>query len=159
MQFLTGLVALATVAHAHCLSPLASLSSLLTLADTFPSISYGGKNTAEWEYVRKTTNYQSNGPVTDVKSSAMTCYQLAPGSEGAKVMNVTAGSTLTYTAMTGITHPGALLAYMAKVPAGQSVTDFAGTGNVFFKIYEDHPTISSGGMSWPSQGEWPPAIL
>jgi hypothetical protein len=30
--------------------------------DTFPALVANGQMTADWEYVRKTTNYQSNGP-------------------------------------------------------------------------------------------------
>jgi hypothetical protein len=33
---------------------------------TFPALIADGKTTDQWQYVRKTTNYQSNGPVTDV---------------------------------------------------------------------------------------------
>lgn len=33
---------------------------------TFPALIAGGSATGAWQYVRKTTNYQSNGPVTDV---------------------------------------------------------------------------------------------
>ena len=33
---------------------------------TFPALVANGAATQQWQYVRKTTNYQSNGPVTDV---------------------------------------------------------------------------------------------
>ena len=83
----------------------------------------------------------------------MTCYQLAPGSEGAKTMNVTAGSTVSYIAKASISHPGPLLAYLAKAPAGKPIESWDGSGKVFFKIYQDEATISPGGMSWPSMGK------
>lgn len=108
--------------------------------------------TGAWEMVRKTKNFQSNGPVTDVKSADMTCYQAAAGNEGAKIMNVTAGSTVTFNAKASITHPGPLLAYMAKAPAGTSIRDWDGAGKVFFKIYDDKPNIAGTGLSWPAQG-------
>jgi hypothetical protein len=51
MKFL-GALFLATAAQAHY---------------TFPQLVAGGSATGAWQYVRKTTNYQSNGPVTDVR--------------------------------------------------------------------------------------------
>ena len=50
-----------------------SFLALLTVAATasahytFPALVAGGTTTGQWQYVRKTTNYQSNGPVTDVR--------------------------------------------------------------------------------------------
>jgi hypothetical protein len=44
-----------------------AILSLLAVASTasahytFPQLIAGGKTTSLWEYVRKTTNYQSNG--------------------------------------------------------------------------------------------------
>src|SRR3569833_155929 len=63
-------------------------------ADAFKNTVIGGTRTGDWVNVRKTTNFQSNGPVTDVTSKAMTSYKLAAGSEGAKPKNVTAGDTV-----------------------------------------------------------------
>jgi len=121
-------------------------------ADVFKNTVIGGTRTGDWVNVRKTTNFQSNGPVTDVTSKAMTCYQLAAGSEGAKTMNVTAGDTVGYVATTSVTHPGPLSFWMAKAPAGQTADTFAGDGPVWFKIYQDHPTVSATGLTWPAQG-------
>ncbi len=102
--------------------------------------------------MRKASNYQSNGPVTDVSSKAMTCYQLAPGSEGAKTMNVTAGDTVGYVATASITHPGPLSFWMARAPAGQTADTMTGEGPVWFKIYQDHPNVAGAGLTWPAQG-------
>ncbi|KAF3764435.1 family 61 glycoside hydrolase [Cryphonectria parasitica EP155] len=113
---------------------------------------YGKEKIADWANVRKTTNYQSNGPVTDVTSSQMTCYQLAPGNEGATTVDIQAGSSVAYNVKTSITHPGSFSAWLAKVPAGETAATYDGSGANWFKIYQDHPTFSASGPTWPSQG-------
>ena len=40
---------------------------------------------------------------------------------------------------------------MAKVPSGKTAANWDGSGNVWFKIFEQGPTISGGSLSWPSQ--------
>lgn len=131
---------------------LRKISDRLSLTDTFPSIVVDGTRTAPWSYVRKTANYQSNGPVTDVTSKAMTCYQLAGGSEGAQIMNVTAGQTIGYVAQASITHPGPLSFWMAKASSGETAASMTGDGPVWFKIYQDHPNVAGTGLTWPAQG-------
>ncbi|KAF2254994.1 lytic polysaccharide monooxygenase [Trematosphaeria pertusa] len=120
---------------------------------TFPALVANGQATSQWQYVRKTTNYQSNGPVTDVTSSQIRCYELSPGTGASGTMEVAAGSSIGFTAQSSISHPGTLQFYMAKVPSGQTAATWDGTGNVWFKIYEQGPTIAAGGLSWPSQGK------
>ncbi|TGJ83732.1 hypothetical protein E0Z10_g5020 [Xylaria hypoxylon] len=137
MQMLAALVALASLAQAHY---------------TFPALIAGGGATNKWEYVRKTTNYQSNGPVTDVNSEQFRCYQLAPGDEGAKTMTVAAGSTVGFKADASVSHPGVLQFYMAKVPSGQTASSWDGSGAVWFKIFSQGPNIGPSGLTWPSQG-------
>lgn len=135
-----------------------SLVSLLTLASaasahyTFPELIASGTKTGQWSYVRKTANYQSNGPVTDVTSSAIRCYELAPGTPS-KTYTVNAGDTVGFTAMSSISHPGPLQFYLAKVPSGQTAETFDGSGAVWFKIYSQGATFSSGQMNWPSSGK------
>ncbi|OTB02943.1 glycoside hydrolase family 61 protein [Hypoxylon sp. CI-4A] len=119
---------------------------------TFPALIAGSASTNKWEYVRKTTNYQSNGPVTDVTSEQFRCYQLSPGNEGAKTMTVAAGSTVGFTADASVSHPGTLQFYLAKVPAGQTADSWDGSGSVWFKIHSEGPNISPSGLTWPSQG-------
>ncbi|KAK7451597.1 fungal cellulose binding domain-containing protein [Colletotrichum acutatum] len=150
------------------------LASLASAHYVFPSVTYNGKTTNDWEVVRKTTNFQSNGPVTDVTSSQMTCYQLAPGNEGATVLDITAGSTIGssnlfisnkpsarflriltpdepgYNAKASISHPGPINFYMAKAPSGTSITNWDGSGKNWFKIYSDGPTVTSSGLTWPT---------
>lgn len=45
--------------------------SLSRFIDTFPSLS----GEQSWQSVRQTANFQSNGPVTDVQSEAIRCYE------------------------------------------------------------------------------------
>lgn len=135
-----------------------SLLSLLALAAsvsahyTFPALIAGSQTTSPWTYVRKTTNYQSNGPVTDVNSNQIRCYELSPGTGAPSTMTVKAGDTIGFTAASSISHPGPLLFYMAKVPAGKTAATWDGSGSVWFKIYEQGPNISGGQLSWPSNG-------
>ncbi|KAJ4286236.1 hypothetical protein N0V90_013270 [Kalmusia sp. IMI 367209] len=101
---------------------------------TFPALVAGGSATGAWQYVRKTTNYQSNGPVTDVTSNQIRCYELSPGTAAQGTYEVAAGSSIGFTAQSSISHPGTLQFYMAK-------------------IFEQGPTIAAGGLTWPSQGK------
>ncbi|KAI1383917.1 glycoside hydrolase family 61 protein [Hypoxylon trugodes] len=131
---------------------LLALVSAVQAHYTFPALIAGSSATDKWEYVRKTTNYQSNGPVTDVTSEQFRCYQLAPGNEGAKTMTVAAGSTVGFTADASVSHPGTLQFYMAKVPSGQKADSWDGSGAVWFKIFSQGPNIAPSGLTWPSQG-------
>ncbi|KAJ4984313.1 fungal cellulose binding domain-containing protein [Stagonosporopsis vannaccii] len=132
--------------------------SLLALAGTsaahytFPALVVGGKATNNWEYVRQTANYQSNGPVTDVTSTAIRCYPLAPGTS-AKTYTVNAGDTLGFTAGSNIGHPGPMQFYLAKVPAGQTAATWDGSGNVWFKIFQEEAIVTSSSISWASMGK------
>ncbi|CAJ2499730.1 Uu.00g025830.m01.CDS01 [Anthostomella pinea] len=103
MKVVASLLALAAAVQAHY---------------TFPALVANGAASSDWEYVRKITNYQSNGPVTD----------LAPGNEGAKTISVAAGSTVGFKSSSTVSHPGVLQFYMAKVPSGQTAASWDGSG-------------------------------
>ncbi|KAI1094569.1 glycoside hydrolase family 61 protein [Rostrohypoxylon terebratum] len=115
---------------------------------TFPNLA----GTSAWSSVRQTANFQSNGPVTDVNSDAIRCYQRAAGG-APDTTDVKAGGQITWVAAPNIYHPGALSAYMAKVPSGKTAADFDGSGAVWFKVYQDMPTTSGGQYTWPSNGK------
>ncbi|PGH04520.1 hypothetical protein AJ79_07046 [Helicocarpus griseus UAMH5409] len=117
---------------------------------TFPSLIVNGQTTAEWQYVRQTENYQHNGPVTDVNSNAIRCYE-RPGRAQAQTATVAAGSKVGFVAKGSIYHPGPLQFYMAKVPAGQSAATWDGSGQVWFKILGQGPNFG-GSLTWPSDG-------
>lgn len=83
----------------------------------------------------------------------MTCYQLASGNEGATTASVKAGSTVSYSIKSSISHPGPFSAWLAKVPSGQTAATYDGSGAEWFKIYQDYPSITDSGITWPSEGE------
>ncbi|KAK3689890.1 glycoside hydrolase family 61 protein [Podospora appendiculata] len=114
---------------------------------TFPSVG----TSADWQYVRTTANFQSNGPVTNVQSEDIRCYERTPGTPAPGTLNVTAGQELAYNAKASISHPGPMAFYIAKVPAGQTAATFDGKGKVWSKIYQDQPSLS-GGIKWATQG-------
>ncbi|KAI0130542.1 glycoside hydrolase [Xylariales sp. AK1849] len=116
---------------------------------TFPKLA----GTADWTSARKTANWQTNSPVTDVTSADIRCYQLAPGNEGATTQNVNAGGSITWEVAPSIYHVGALSAYMAKAPSGTAAADWDGDGTVWFKVYQDMPTVSGQQYDWPSEGK------
>lgn len=87
-----------------------------------------------------------------MSSSAIRCYELAPGTP-AQTYTVNAGDTVGFTAVSSISHPGPLQFYLAKVPSGQTAASFDGSGNVWFKIYSQGATFSSGSMTWASDGK------
>lgn len=117
------------------------------MRDTFPSLD----NSPDWHYVRRTSNYQHNGPVTDVSSDQIRCYELSPGTPAPGIYNVTAGQVVNYNAKASISHPGPMAIYIAKVPPGQTAATWDGRGQVWSKIYQDMPTLGSS-MTWPSMG-------
>ncbi|KAI8623349.1 lytic polysaccharide monooxygenase [Xylariaceae sp. FL1651] len=119
---------------------------------TFPGLIYNGVTAADWSYVRQTTNYQSHGPVQDVTSSQMRCYELSPGTGAPKTQTVAAGDKVGFRVDPDIQHPGPLQFYLAKVPSGSKAASWAGDGNVWFKIYQDGPGFTSSGLTWPTQG-------
>ncbi|EGY17523.1 endoglucanase II [Verticillium dahliae VdLs.17] len=129
---------------------LLSLAHLASAHYTFRTVEFDGQPTSEWGIIRKTANFETAGPIEDVTSEQLTCYELNPGSHGAGVLDVQAGAAVSFTSSPAIFHPGPSLAYLAKVPAGTSVSDWDGKGAVWFKIWQDEAIITSSGISWPS---------
>lgn len=136
MLHLTALLAFAASASAHY---------------TFPSLIAAGASTPEWKYVRQWTNYQSNGPVTDVSTVDIRCNVGGAAKQASGIQTVSAGSKVGFTASPNIYHPGPLMAYMAKVPAGKTAADWDGSGSVWFKIFEQGPNFGAS-LTWPSNG-------
>lgn len=101
-----------------------------------------------------TANHYSHGPVTDVTSADIRCYEDS-SNPTTETLSVKAGSTLGFTTDPSITHPGTLQFYMAQAPDGTSAADFKGDGQVWFKIFGQGPTIADGALSWPSDGSCP----
>ncbi|PMD12062.1 lytic polysaccharide monooxygenase [Hyaloscypha hepaticicola] len=131
MRFLTPILTLAAVAHSHY---------------NFPSMNGG----TAWPNVRQWTDYYAFTPDTNVSSLDIRCNVNGAVAFAASILSVAAGSNLTWTASPDIYHPGPLMAYMAKVPTGKTAANWDGSGTVWFKIYEDHPTVGSSALIWPS---------
>ncbi|ROT36307.1 endoglucanase II [Sodiomyces alkalinus F11] len=131
---------------------LLSLASAASAHYVFPSVSIGGQSASNWEVVRQTANFQSTGPVENVSSPQIKCYELngsGPWSDTG-VLNVQAGASVSFTSSPPIFHEGPALAYLAKVPAGTDVTQWDGSGAVWFKIWQDEPTITSSSITFPT---------
>ncbi|TFK39096.1 glycoside hydrolase [Crucibulum laeve] len=133
-------------------------SSLLIAAQlvaahyTFPDLIVNGTTSSDWQYVRITANHYSNGPVTDVTSSAIRCYELdSTSATQAGIATVAAGSTVGFKADNTMGHPGYFSAYMSPAsPAANS--NSAGLGKTWFKIWEWAPTYSSStGLTFASE--------
>jgi hypothetical protein len=134
MKSFALLLALATAAQAHY---------------NFPSMN----GAAGWSNVRQWTNYYSFTPVNNVASEDIRCNVNGSTTSAASTLSVVAGSTITWSANPDVYHPGPLLGYMAKVPAGSTAATWDGSGSVWFKIYEDHPTVGASALDWPSQSK------
>lgn len=100
--------------------------------------------------VRKTNNFETQAPVTDVTSLDLRCYDTQePGT--ATTIQTAAGSQLGIMSDGTIYHPGVVNVYMAKAP--DSVDGWAGDGAVWFKVYQIS-AVTNGGQSitFPAEG-------
>lgn len=135
-----------------------SLTCILTLAAlvqgvpvpephyTFPNII----GTAQWADVRQWTGYEGNGPVFDVTSTDIRCNKNGDKNFAKGTTSIAAGSTTGFNSNQAIFHYGPALAYLAKVPDGKTAATWDGSGTVWFKIFEEHPTVSNNQLNWPS---------
>ncbi|EIW55288.1 uncharacterized protein TRAVEDRAFT_39560 [Trametes versicolor FP-101664 SS1] len=119
---------------------------------TLPDLIANGTTAADWVYVRTTQNHYSNAPITDVNSTEFRCYELdmnaTPGQTS--IATVEAGSTIGFKADNDFYHPGYFSAYMSRAsPAANSPE--AGTGQTWFKIWEDPPVFENGALVFPSE--------
>ncbi|KAH8170452.1 glycosyl hydrolase family 61 domain-containing protein [Sarocladium implicatum] len=130
------LLALGAVANAHY---------------TIPRISAGGVSGSDWQYTRTTANFQSNAPVENLNSDAMTCYERNPGTPAPGTLDVQAGQSVTFGINPNLYHPGPVNVYMAKAPS--TAASFNGKGNVWFKIFNDQPRTTSSEISWPNYNQ------
>ncbi|KAJ0163944.1 Endo-beta-1,4-glucanase D [Colletotrichum tanaceti] len=118
---------------------------------TFGRLVYGGTTYPEWQNVRKTLNFYSNGPTDGVSSTQIRCYEADAKDRGAvATVPVTAGSTIGFAVNGVVAHPGPASLWMAKVPAGKTAATWDGSGAVWFKIYHEKPTVTSSGLEWAS---------
>ncbi|KFZ10488.1 hypothetical protein V502_08085 [Pseudogymnoascus sp. VKM F-4520 (FW-2644)] len=109
----------------------------------FEFLTYDGTQSAAYEYIRENTNY--NSPVTDLASNDLRCN--VGGETGAgTTIDVTAGSSVDFTADVAVYHQGPVSFYMAKAPT--TADSFDGSGDVWFKIKDIGPTFSGGAATW-----------
>ncbi|KAN0119943.1 glycoside hydrolase family 61 protein [Hyaloscypha variabilis] len=113
---------------------------------TFPNII----GTAAWADVRQWTGYEGNGPVLDVSSTDIRCNKNGDKNFAKGTTTIAAGSTTGFNANQAIFHYGPALAYLAKVPDGKTAATWDGSGQAWFKIYEEHPTVANNALQWPS---------
>ncbi|KAK2731784.1 hypothetical protein FQN57_003164 [Myotisia sp. PD_48] len=123
-----------------------ALAGIATAHYTFPSLIIDGQVSKGWEFIRRTSNYQHTGPVQNVNSGSIRCYEDS-NRPAAQIASVAAGSSIGFSVYYSITHPGPLLVYMAKVPAGKTAADWDGSGRVWFKISELAPTTYRVGFT------------
>ncbi|KAH9848011.1 glycoside hydrolase family 61 protein [Lenzites betulinus] len=137
LQTVVVLVALASSAFAHY---------------TFPSLIVDGVKTAPWVNVRKTNNYYSQAPVTNVSSPDFRCYDTQTHAT-AQTISVAAGTTLGIACDQTIYHPGVVNVYMARAPHGADLASWDGAGRVWFKAHAVGAVTDGGGsIEWPAQG-------
>ncbi|TFY62640.1 hypothetical protein EVG20_g6629 [Dentipellis fragilis] len=116
---------------------------------TFPSLVVGGTTTPAWVNVRKTNNFNTQAPVTDVTSPDFTCYdtQTDPTAE---TITVAAGQQLGIMSDGTIYHPGVVNVYMAKAPS--DVDSFDGSGTTWFKVYQISAVTDGGStITFPAE--------
>jgi hypothetical protein len=66
---------------------------------------------------------------------------------------VAAGQSLGFVVDPDIQHPGPGIGYLAKVPAGKTAANWDGSGAVWFKVWEQGPTVlNTAGGVWPTSG-------
>ena len=72
-------------------------------------------------------------------------------SPGTETLTVAAGGTVGMVSNPAPYHPGPLQFYMAKVPEGQSINTWDGSGPVWFKVYYKGPaSFTSSSVVWPN---------
>ncbi|KAH8684487.1 glycoside hydrolase, partial [Tricladium varicosporioides] len=126
----------------------------------FAKVIYNNVTYGHWQYVRKwytTPQYVNDGndlspiqapfgtgpniPRNQLFDNDMRCnVNAAYANETLKVKPGTKLGFEVFSNPPTIYHPGPLMAYMAKVPAGKTAQNWDGDGKVWFKIYEDFPT-------------------
>jgi len=130
------------------LAAAAAIVDVATAHYRFTSLIVNGTTTAEYEYVRVNTNY--NSPVTDVTSDDIRCNTggLTSGPD-TSVATVVAGSTVGFALDIPIFHPGPLAVYMSEVTSGFTVETYDGSGS-WFKISELSAIINSTAITFPA---------
>lgn len=120
--------------------------------DTFTNLLVDGIESGYYQYVRINNNHWSRQSVQDVNSTDMRCGGEMIFPTNASTKAVSAGTTVGFNVEGGLGHPGPLQFYMAQAPTGQNLSSWNGTGDVWFKIAGDAPSVNASGLTWPQQG-------
>lgn len=155
MKYSIPLLALATAVNAHYTLPAFvgqanwqhGTKSLLHLV---VSDRLGETTNVLLSIVRQWIGYYTNGPVTDVNSLDIRCNVGGSTVSAPSTLSVAAGSTLSFKVDPNIYHAGPELVYLAKVPSGKTAANWDGSGAVWFKVYQQGPTLGGGAISWPN---------
>ncbi|KAK3366133.1 glycoside hydrolase [Lasiosphaeria ovina] len=132
------------------------LPSALLLAATaqahyrFSKLVINGEQEAkEWTSIRQTKNYQDDHGVTSVSTPDIRCFQMKAGTGTA---TIAAGGDLGFVADQGVTHPGPVQFYMARVPDDSNVNTWEAAGNVWFKVASIDAVQTAGqkALTWPT---------
>ncbi|KAF3904513.1 hypothetical protein AA313_de0209621 [Arthrobotrys entomopaga] len=124
---------------------------------TFSNLIHNEITYGDYQYIRRTFNYQSYYPLFDLNSTQLRCFQdnniPDPGT-----LTVKAGEDIGFVVSGRIIHEGPLLWYMARAPTGQTAASMDGSGPVWFKINETHPFIGTtpaplDTFAWPWYSE------
>lgn len=107
------------------------LKSILLLAATVEAHYHFANIGGDASTGRPPKNQRDNGPVTSIDSPDMRCNQAGTASGTFKVA---AGGNMPVNYNESPWHQGPYQVYMAKVPAGASVTSWDGSGGVWFKV-------------------------
>ncbi|KAL1743523.1 glycoside hydrolase family 61 protein [Schizophyllum fasciatum] len=110
---------------------------------TLPTLIVNGSPSGEWVNIRRTNNYNTQAPVTDVTSPDFTCYTSQTHAT-ATTAEVSAGSSVSIKANGPMYHAGVVNVYMAS--AGGSAASYDGSGQKWFKVHEI-PPVTNGGSS------------
>jgi hypothetical protein len=102
--------------------------------------------TAPWDVVRRTDNYQSQHPIMNVNDINFRCY--SSGRTAPNTYTVQAGSQITFNSNNQLYHIGVANVYMAKAPG--NAVDFDGSGNVWFKVFEITAHPDPTGNQYPT---------
>ncbi|KDQ10946.1 glycoside hydrolase family 61 protein [Botryobasidium botryosum FD-172 SS1] len=104
-------------------------------------------NTADWNVVRRTDNFETRNPVKSVTEANFRCFNAA-GGKAPNVYTIAAGNKITFKTDNQLYHPGVVNVYMAKAPG--NVVDFDGSGNVWFKVYQITANADPSGTNYPT---------
>jgi len=130
---------------------LAALLQATSAHYRFSQLAFDGQTTPDYAYVRKNTNI--NSPLQDPSSTDMRCNTGATAA--AKTATVAAGATVGMNVGYGdtVVHPGPLMVYLSKAPAGKTASTYDGSGD-WFKIFQEGTSvINSTGMFWETTGK------